>query len=52
MAAGWDMLQALKALVKWYGNRTGVGDELSPVDEQEAEVAAAMRAIAKAEGRT
>ncbi len=45
------LLAALKDMVKWHGRRS-TDDELLPPDQQEPEVAEAMRAIMEAEGRS
>jgi hypothetical protein len=49
IAAAPEMFEALREVVRWNGMR-GDGDELLPPEKQDPEIAAAMRAIAKAEG--
>jgi hypothetical protein len=46
-AAAPEMFEALSEIVKWNGVR-GDGDELLPPEKQPSEIAAAMRALAKA----
>jgi hypothetical protein len=52
-AAG-ELAHHLQELVKWYGKRTGanagIGDELLPPEQQELEIAAAMRLLAQVRG--
>lgn len=49
------LLATLKRLVEWYGRRGYESpeqpDSLLPIDEQEPEIADAMRVIAEAEAR-
>ena len=49
IAAAPELLEALRMFVVWYGRRDK-HDTLLPPKMQEAELAQAMRAIAKAEG--
>lgn len=49
IAAAPELLEALDTVVFWYGKR-GPDDNLLPIDRQEADIAKAMRAIAKAKG--
>jgi hypothetical protein len=51
IAAAPELLEALKMFVVWYGRRDK-HDTLLPPKMQEAELAQAMRAIAKVEGTT
>ena len=51
-AANADLLAALENMVAWSGKRGGDDDALLPADQQDQEVAQAMRAIAKAKGET
>ncbi len=46
------VLDALKEMVRWHAKRGGPDDLPLGEDEQDPEVAQAMRAIARAEGRT
>jgi len=46
-----DLLTALREMVRWNVKRGGPDDEPLPADEQDPEVAKAMAAIARAEGR-
>lgn len=50
IAAAPDLLAALENMVAWNGKRGGDDDALLPADQQDKEVAQAMRAIAKANG--
>lgn len=52
LGAAPDLLAALENMVAWSGKRGGDGDALLPADQQDQEVAQAMRAIAKAKGET
>ena len=47
-----DLLAALENMVAWNGKRGGDADALLPADQQDKEVAQAMRVIAKAKGET
>lgn len=46
-----DLLEALREMVRWNVKRGGEDDLPLPADEQDPEVAQAMAAIARAEGR-
>jgi hypothetical protein len=50
IAAAPELLAVLKFMVDWHAKRDE-NDEFLPIESQEAEVLAAMQAIAKAEGR-
>lgn len=51
IAAAPEMLDALRQIVRWHGRRGGPSDDLLPIEDQDAEIADAICAIAKAEGR-
>lgn len=50
ITAAPDLFDALDEMVRWYGKRGGE-DALLPAEEQESEIAAAIRALAKARGK-
>jgi len=53
IAAAPDLYEALALMVAWYGKRDNHGDDsLLQPDQQENEIAQAMRALAKARGET
>lgn len=52
VAAAPELFSALEDMVRWHGKRDIATDELLPPEQQDNEVANAMRALAKAEGRS
>lgn len=48
IAAAPDLLSSLERFVVWHGKRDRETDALLPIEQQDIEIGAAMRAIAKA----
>ena len=46
-----ELYEALDAIVNWRGKRAGLNDGLLPPEQQHADIAEAMRVLAKAKGQ-
>ncbi len=45
MDSSTEMLEALQAVISWYGKRGGPNDELLPIERQEKLIQQAIRSV-------